>query len=432
MIDPTSLTSLGFLAFLAPVILFWNQTKSIAYKCFSFFVRTDNIEPPILARNLIDELFSKNKHFTWGNKSYSFWTNDYIKSIGHNADIFLLKRSFFVVFYRKIFPIIISAKSQSGGIKVTYLFFTINIRKILERICSRIYSSDTYKVSKFYVNEAYGKDIRPDEISLSKQNINESSAPAGYSLEAQYIDPYVLNKHSEYLFTNYSDIGFSKESKKELYYWQKEGIHLRNSIKHWLDKRGWFYDRGITYRRGCLLYGKPGTGKTKMILESAKYLDIPIMKANISNMSEREFSDLYYKLDNPSILLIEDIDVIFNLRENLLAKNNRTKSLISFDSLINIIGGAKQKDGIYIIITTNKFDSIDPSLLRAGRLDLKIEVGNLDEDGRHYIAKNVLRDFTAGEIDEIVDRYQEITAAEFENKCIEMAVDRFYNNGKTD
>lgn len=427
--DLSNLSQYSYLAFLAPIVLFWNQARGIVEKCFRFFIRTDVIEPPILAKEFTKEIFSKHKPMTWGNKTYAYHYYDFLKNFGHSADIFYVRRGFFLIFYRNIFPVIVSPANNGYSVKVTYFCFTINTKKILEEACHKIYTDNSYKVTKFYISEVSGRESVEANL-LSASSAARGSTPieaaTKQSPSPNYFEPQVLSKNTELLLVTHDNLGIELKNKNIAYYWQKEGLFLKNSIKHWLENRNWFYDRSIIHRRGCILYGKPGTGKTKMILECAKHLDIPIIKVNISNMSEQEFSDIYFKAENPCVFLIEDIDVVFNFRENVLAKNNRVKSLITFDSFINVLGGAKQRDGIYVIVTTNKIETMDPSLLRAGRLDLKIEVGDLDEGGRRFVASNILKDWPEL-IEKMVIENQNITVAEFENKCIELAIDKFYN-----
>jgi ATP-dependent 26S proteasome regulatory subunit len=143
-------------------------------------------------------------------------------------------------------------------------------------------------------------------------------------------------------------------------------------------------------------------------------------------MSDKEFREAYHTNgERCGIILIEDIDAIFNGRENVLAKTNRTKSLLSFDTLINTIQGVTQNNGIFLIITTNHREKLDPSLIRPGRIDVQIEVKSLDVEGRQFIAANILRDWKDLQ-DKLVNECEGCTAAEVENKAVEMALTKFY------
>lgn len=70
-----------------------------------------------------------------------------------------------------------------------------------------------------------------------------------------------------------------------------------------------------------------------------------------------------------AILLIEDIDSIFVQRNNV---DENCK--ISFSAFLQCLDGASFKEGLIVIITTNHIDKLDSALLRAGRMDIKVEI----------------------------------------------------------
>ena len=127
------------------------------------------------------------------------------------------------------------------------------------------------------------------------------------------------------------------------------------------------------------------------------------------------------------IILIEDIDTIFNGRKNLLAESSLSKNLLSFDTLINTISGVKENQGIFLIITTNEIEKLDSALLRPGRCDVHIKVDYIDQRGKETIAQNILFGYP-----DLIEKYgnmkEDQTAAAFENLCIEAALKRFYEN----
>jgi chaperone BCS1 len=145
-------------------------------------------------------------------------------------------------------------------------------------------------------------------------------------------------------------------------------------------------------------------------------------------MSDEEFVKNYNVGSEKSmIILLEDLDVLFNLRENALAQTSKTKNLLSFDTLINTIAGIKRNDGIFLIITVNDISRCDPALIRPGRCDMKIEVGPLDRKGREFIARNILKGYPEL-IESIILTGEGKVAAEFENDCIELALREFYKD----
>ena len=139
-------------------------------------------------------------------------------------------------------------------------------------------------------------------------------------------------------------------------------------------------------------------------------------------MSNSEFIKAFeFENSSGQIVLLEDLDATFNMRTNILAKSTHTKQLLSFDTLINTIGGIKAANGSFVIITTNHIENLDPALTRAGRIDAKIEIGPLCEDGRKFVAQNILRDWP-NLVDKAIKECDNMVAAEFENYCIELAI----------
>jgi len=77
-----------------------------------------------------------------------------------------------------------------------------------------------------------------------------------------------------------------------------------------------------------------------------------------------------YKIkDSVRLLVIEDIDAIFDQRENKVPD-----SKLTFSGLLNVLDGLNSTAGLITIITTNHIDKLDPALLRSGRIDKVIKL----------------------------------------------------------
>lgn len=115
----------------------------------------------------------------------------------------------------------------------------------------------------------------------------------------------------------------------------------------------WYQSRGIPYRRGYLLHGPPGTGKSSLTFATAGAFGLPVYILNLgsSRLSEDRLSSLFAALPAKCILLLEDIDAAFIKRtddkDQGAVINNSEKDkkeglrpcMVSFSALLNAIDG---------------------------------------------------------------------------------------------
>nr|XP_018903234.1 PREDICTED: nuclear valosin-containing protein-like [Bemisia tabaci] len=150
---------------------------------------------------------------------------------------------------------------------------------------------------------------------------------------------------------------------------------------------------GVTLPRGFLLHGPPGCGKTLLAHAIAGELDLPLLKvagpelvAGVSGESEERIRDLFEQAVSlaPCILFIDEVDVISSRRES--AHRNMEQRIVaqllcSLDNLDN----AEKGNQVLVIGATNRHDSMDPALRRAGRFDREICLGIPDKKSRLQI-----------------------------------------------
>lgn len=155
-----------------------------------------------------------------------------------------------------------------------------------------------------------------------------------------------------------------------------ETIFINSEKKAWLLKdvtsfisaRSFFETRNIPYRRGYLLHGPPGTGKSSLVSALSRKLNRNLYLLNLKSCeSESQFENIIASVPPESILLIEDIDRYYN--------KDQAEVKISYSTFINSISGVKYCEDIILIVTTNHPSKIDQALMRSGRLDVHFEVG---------------------------------------------------------
>lgn len=152
---------------------------------------------------------------------------------------------------------------------------------------------------------------------------------------------------------------------------------------------------GAEIPRGILLEGPPGTGKTLLAKAIASEAD-----AGFISVAASEFVELFVGMgaskvrglfqearsNKPCIIFIDEIDALARKRGNDMVSSNSEKDQTLNQLLINL-DGFKHSNGIFVIGATNRMDLLDPALVRAGRMDKNIFIGNPDADTRRAILR---------------------------------------------
>ncbi|KAJ7484956.1 P-loop containing nucleoside triphosphate hydrolase protein [Mycena galericulata] len=160
--------------------------------------------------------------------------------------------------------------------------------------------------------------------------------------------------------------------------------------KEFLASEEWYTFAGVPHRRGYLLYGEPGTGKSSTIHALAGELGLEIYFISLAAPGIDDYTLGRLIRDTPSrcILLIEDIDCAFPSREEdddeplLDSKGNPIpkepippRSQVTLAGLLNVLDSVASEEGRLTFATTNHIEQLDPALIRPGRMDLKIQYG---------------------------------------------------------
>lgn len=147
---------------------------------------------------------------------------------------------------------------------------------------------------------------------------------------------------------------------------------IYDKIKHFLSDgtKKLYTDLGIPYKLNLLFHGYPGTGKSSLIFSLASELNMDVALLHfVRDMSDLDFMRALRKIPVNTILVLEDIDVLFEERK----KGDENKTGISFSGILNSLDGISHLEDQIIFMTTNCKMVLDKALTRPGRIDMDVE-----------------------------------------------------------
>ena len=163
---------------------------------------------------------------------------------------------------------------------------------------------------------------------------------------------------------------------------KKEKDDLVHDLESFLQSKAWYRDRGLPWRRGYLLEGPPGTGKSSTIFALAGVAKKSVHIINPATvMNDNEMMEAFASA-NDGIIILEDIDAvrITNTREPNADPEKEKEKGLTLSGLLNAIDGVAARDGRVLFITSNHPDKLDPALIRAGRVDRRVHLGLLTRE----------------------------------------------------
>lgn len=422
-----------FLLTLAPLFIFFQQTKSFLLRVFGFFWKSKSV-PYDFGAKLYFSLRNKSLILDFDNHDISNCT---YYSIKHNEYINMLikNNSFEVLLYKHFIPIFVSGVA-GNKIKFSYLKYTFNFEKHITMVVhDELREGNKSIISRqFYMKEIRGRDMK--DAFRASENRNSVQPPSAVSSQPETLEKYIVwpDKYLKYKISNkiygydINEVDYCPRiiKYKDRYQFTEQGSYVMNQVKKWLDAETWYSNKNIPWKRGCCLTSKPGMGKSQLILQIAQRLQLPLLIFDLQSMSNNEFEESLSTLTNdPAILLIEDIDNVWVGRENVV-KNEKYPN-ISFDYFINKLSGVNTIRNKFIFITTNYLDKLDSALIRPGRCDELIELGCLNAEEKKELAI-VLLDNNLDLINQVlIDGFNDSTA-EFENRVIKIALNNYWNN----
>uniref|UniRef100_A0A8C9VEH4 Nuclear VCP like n=1 Tax=Scleropages formosus TaxID=113540 RepID=A0A8C9VEH4_SCLFO len=159
---------------------------------------------------------------------------------------------------------------------------------------------------------------------------------------------------------------------------------------------------GVVPPRGFLLHGPPGCGKTLLAHAVAGEMALPLLKVSapelvsgVSGESEQKLRELFEQAvtNAPCILFIDEIDAITPKRE-VASKDMERRIVAQLLTCMDDLNSLAVTAQVLVIGATNRPDSLDPALRRAGRFDREVCLGIPDEGARLRILKTLCRKLT--------------------------------------
>lgn len=190
---------------------------------------------------------------------------------------------------------------------------------------------------------------------------------------------------------------------------EKLKAELVVDVKNYLDPatRKFYTQRGIPYRRGYLLHGPAGTGKTSLSIALAGLFGLELYLIHVPSVEgDAELERLFTALPPQCFVLLEDIDAVgiknrgsFNQDHDGEAvgdeddddnsQSGYRRTSVTLSCLLNVLDGVAPQEGRIVLMTSNFAERLDRALVRPGRIDRKIFLGNISPRSAELMFKRM-------------------------------------------
>ena len=221
-----------------------------------------------------------------------------------------------------------------------------------------------------------------------------------------------------------------------------EKEHLIWDLEKFRASRQRYRRLGVPYHRGYLLYGPPGTGKTSLLSGLAAKFGMSIYAVNLIEFNDRTLKNAMNDVPENSMILFEDIDCMkagnrrpeaeeWSRKQEAATGNQKTDSTerfsVTLSGLLNVLDGFHAPENVVFVMTTNKVEELDPALLRPGRIDYKLFMGEAAESQKIELYRRFFPDAMEIEGREFAEAHFAATMAEFQGLllALEQEEERF-------
>eukprot|EP01069_Polyplicarium_translucidae_P000127 Polyplicarium_translucidae@DN1070_c0_g1_i1.p1 len=188
---------------------------------------------------------------------------------------------------------------------------------------------------------------------------------------------------------------------------------------------------GVKPPKGVLIHGPPGTGKTLMARACAAQTKATFLKLAGPQLVQMFIGDgakmvrdafQLAKSKSPAIIFIDELDAIGTKRRDSELSGDREVQRTMLE-LLNQLDGFSSDDRVKVIAATNRPDTLDPALLRSGRLDRKVELPHPNEEARARILQIHSRKMNVNQEDvsyqELARSTDDFNGAQLKAVCVE-------------
>jgi len=198
-----------------------------------------------------------------------------------------------------------------------------------------------------------------------------------------------------------------------------ERERLVEDIEKFRSSRQRYRHLGVPYHRGYLLYGPPGTGKTSLVSGLAAKFGMSVYAVNLTEFNDRTLKGAINDVPQNAVILFEDIDCMKtgnrraepSERDRALPGAPRQKEDpvdrfgVSLSGLLSVLDGFHAPENVLFVMTTNHIETLDPALLRPGRIDYKLFLGKAAGTQKIELYRRFFPEATEIEAQEFVEAH---------------------------